>query len=362
MHRFVPLASYRYNSRLVSLDKLTSPPATPNPNDIIHDEQAGFYVYQMTYLDESKQPRKVEGIYGILELTPSEFRQSSLDLDAGPGKSIDHILIHEQTINSGACTTNEDAATVVARPGSGPVWAISLTDNIHVSIPTGIDPLSQIEDSHGVIHKIWQITNSESIKSISSEVQASQLIIADGHHRIARAIKRLSTPQTGSSVRLLSYISNLTSLDAEIRPIHRCFKTPLSEDEIFTRLDVKYLLDKLDLRSLSTDNLKYTMVLVYQDAAYAIQPRRPSYSTNDYGEAQSISKILEARSTQYITETSRLLAKVKTDRTKIGIITRPMKINQIRRAALSKTPLPPKSTLFYPKPLSGLIFGEKISL
>lgn len=362
MHRFVPLASYRYNSQLVSLDKLASPPATPNHNDIVHDKQLGFYVYQMTYVDEMHHTRKVEGLYGILELTATELRQQAIDLDSGSEKSLDHILIHEQTISSGISTLSEDAGTVVARPGSGPVWAISLNDNVDIPIPIDVDPLSQIQDPNGVIHKVWQITSSETVESIAKAVESSQLIVADGHHRIARAIKRLSIPQNNAPVRLLSYISNLTTLDAEIRPIHRCFKTPLTREEIFERLDQKYLVTTLGPGAPTQMNLKQSMTMVYQDTAYTIEPRQPAFLTNDYVEAQLISKLLEARSTQYITDTNRLISKVKTDPTKIGMITRPMTINQIRRAALSKTPLPPKSTLFYPKPLAGLIFGERISV
>ncbi|TAN22828.1 MAG: DUF1015 family protein [Actinomycetota bacterium] len=361
MHRFRPLASYRYDTALVSPDKLMSPPATPRLADLLKDKQPGYYIYQMTFEDLTGAIRRVDGTYGILELSLGDLKDCTLDVETEAPDVRDHILSHEQTIPAGTQITSDDVSSLVGRPGTGPVWGISVQNKLNVpTIQKG--PLrSEVTDKSGVVHKVWQVIESEQMKRIASSVETSQLIIADGHHRIARAMKKLSVSQQGSTVNLLSFITDLAELQAEIRPIHRCFKTRLDRDEIMNRLHQHFEVEHISGAEIMHYQNLDSLVILLSDLALSIKPSAAYGFKNDAFLSQSISRLLEARSTQYLTDISKLRDKVISDPTKVGLINRPVNIDQIREAAINNKPLPPKSTMFYPKPLPGLILGDRLA-
>lgn len=362
MHRFVPLASYRYNPELVSPDKLLFPPAATDPRDIVQDAVTSYYIYKMSYSGHNQQKKIVEGIYGMLELTSSDLKDSSLNLDETARNNHDHILTHEQTIGPGTEVNVEDTGTVIGRPGSGPIWAIAMQNSIQLPNPLELPPLATVTDSHQVQHCVWQVLDPRLMEQLKTSVESSQLIIADGHHRIARALKKLTHSKTGTVVRLLSFVTNLAALEAEIRPIHRCFKTPLTNNEIINRLNKRYRVSEITGNISQQIASQKDLIILHSSKAYSLAPIRRNPIDNDAIQSQNIARLLEAKSTQYITEVDKLITKVKNDPAKLAIVIRPITINQIRRAALSRTPLPPKSTMFYPKPLAGLILGDHINL
>lgn len=362
LHRFRPLASYRYDTALVGPEKLASPPAMPVLGELVRDEDIGFYLYQMAFRDLSGNPRQFEGVFGILELSLANHHSADSDpynADPSPGA---HLLAHEQTIASGTDVTSDDFNSTISRPGTGPVWGISVQSLLKAATIQRGSSLTSVTDGSGATHEVWQITTKDEQLRIESAVGHSQLIIADGHHRIARALKRLALSKPGNTIRLPCFVTDFDSLQAEIRPIHRCFKTQLDNDEVVTRLEqnftVKPYEDSADTSFQDADAL----VVLFGENAFKVSPFSGDKKTNDAVMSQSIARVLEARSTQYITDIDRLRDRVNSDPTKIGLVNRPLTLDQIRLAAFSKSPLPPKSTMFYPKPLPGLVFGDRLHL
>ncbi len=358
LHRFRPLASYRYDTALVSTEKLTSPPMTPLVGELIRDEDLGFYLYQMSFQDLRGNSRKLEGIFGILELGLSEQHVMSSNPYNQDQCIRNHLLAHEQTISSGTGVNSDDFNSTISRPGTGPVWGISVQNLIRADTIQRGKNLTSVKDASGVTHEVWQITEREQLRCIESAVEKSQLIIADGHHRIDRAFKKLALAKPGTTVKLLSFITDIDPFQAEIRPIHRCFKTRLSNDETLRRLKHNFQVIPYDDISASHYQDADTLLVLLRDRAFQVKPANGETPIIDAVLSQSIAKVLEARSTQYITDIDKLKTRVNSDPTKIALVNRPPTLNQIRLAALSKTPFPPKSTMFYPKPLPGLVFGD----
>ncbi len=362
LHRFRPLASYRYDTTLVGPDKLTSPPALPVLGELVHDKNIGFYLYQMVFQDLSGNSRQFEGVFGILELSHSEDHSSDFDPYNSSPSPGDHLLAHEHTIASGTDMTSDDFNSTISRPGTGPVWGISVQNLIKVATIQRGPSLASVTDKSGTTHKLWQITTKEEILRIESAVGHSQLIIADGHHRIARAIKRLAISNTENTVRLPCFVTDFDSLQAEIRPIHRCFKTQLDNDEVMTKLEQNFIVKRYEDTSDASFGDAHALVVLFSENAFTVSPFGGDKQTNDAVLSQSIARLVGARSTQYITDIEKLRERVNSDPTKIGLVNRPLTLDQIRLAALSKNPLPPKSTMFYPKPLPGLVFGDRLHL
>lgn len=320
---------------------------------------AGYYLYRMTFLDGTKRRHVINGICGLLELSSAEFTDSALDIDT-PGRPREHLLAHEETISSG--NSQDECNLVVARPGSGPIWSLATQDELPLDELNIKTPLCQIADRDQVRHELFQITDSVSLASVARSVESAQLIIADGHHRIERAMKKLVRSDGNTVVKLLCFVTNLGTLDAEIRSIHRCFKTDLSTREIVDRLEARYHLNVINFDSDFAPALPDSLIALTDENAYSLVPIVAGKNTNDATQAQEIAHLLEARSTQYITDIQKLRGKVNGNSRKIGLITRPLSIDQIRQAALTQQPLPAKSTLFYPKPLPGMLLGNMLNL
>ena len=49
-------------------------------------------------------------------------------------------------------------------------------------------PAIEVTDEYGVLHRVWQVSDSGLIDSVRSRMQDKKLIIADGHHRYETAI------------------------------------------------------------------------------------------------------------------------------------------------------------------------------
>ncbi len=362
MHNFRPLASYRYDTALVGPEKLTTPPASPKIGDLIRDEQLGYYLYQMAFVDLKGRSRLLEGIFGVLEIS-NQIPDAKPDHADGHEAYIpDHILVHEQTLSSVTALSQESSDVIIARPGAGPIWAISAQSTLRANEITRGPTLASASDHSGVVHTVWHITDTAEQERIELAVRNSQLIIADGHHRIARAMKLLSVSPPQSTVRLLCFVTDLDPLQAEIRPIHRCFKTSLTRSEIMLRLERQFEIEPFPDDDMASHLESDALLLLVGEATFKVRPFHSDPKQNDAITSQIIAKVLEARSTQYITDARRLRERVLSDPTKVALLTRPVTIKQIRMAAFGKNPLPPKSTMFYPKPLPGLIFGEKLNL
>lgn len=355
MHDFKPLAAYRYNSELATIATLTSPPPVPRTTELIKDNLPSFYLYSMTFPGERGHKKSVIGVIGMLELSIRDISETSFDIEASSNLSPQHILVHEKTINPDSFTQNSDEGTLIGRPGTGPTWAIQLNNSLDLNKSDG-NPLVTVTDPNSVIHHLRQITSRPKIEVISEAVSSSQLVIADGHHRMARAMRALSR-SNGTTVKLLCFLTAQKNLQVEIRPIHRCFKTRFDLSAVLEKLSATYHINKLDTAAQGAEGL----VLFASQNAYLLTPRNNRTPRIDVLESQAIAKLLEARSTQYITDLNKLKSKVESDPEKIGLSVRPLSMTDIRKAALAKQPLPPKSTLFYPKPLAGLVLGDHIN-
>ncbi len=343
-------------------DKIILPPAALRIGELIRDEELGYYLYQMSFEDRKGRLQRLEGIFGMLEIVGQTADALEFDATEDSEYSPNHILVHEQTIGPKSPVMATDMDTVIARPGTGPIWAISAQSKLKAQeIPRG-PSLASVVDGSGVTHQVWHIVEKEQLNRIRSKVETSQLIIADGHHRIARATRLLSGSPPESTVRLLCFVTDLDPLQAEIRPIHRCFKTRLNEEDVLERLAGRFRVEPYEHPNLSNDNVADALLLVLRHRVFKVMPLHEDPKLNDAILSQTIAKLLEAKSTQYITDIEKLRDKVFSDPTKVGLVTRPLTINQIRIAAFGRNPLPPKSTMFYPKPLPGMILGDKLNL
>jgi uncharacterized protein (DUF1015 family) len=253
------------------------------------------------------------------------------------------------------------------------------------------NPIYDLEDYQGVREVLAVIHDVPTIKRFMDTLSGKQIILADGHHRYEGAIAyreemEISNPghtgKEGYNYHLM-YFTNAHSRNLRILPTHRLFfNIRLTENEIVEKLKESFYVKKLnDVEEISELILQkqWAFGLVFKTSAYKIslfpeKIREMDLELPDVLKSVDlvvlhyffIDKILgipmqEQRysdNIEYERNLHRCLSKVSDDHASFAIITKDISMNQVLDVCKSGYTLPQKSTYFYPKALSGLIFGS----
>ena len=253
------------------------------------------------------------------------------------------------------------------------------------------NPIYDLEDYQGVREVLAVIHDVPTIKKFLDTLSGKQIILADGHHRYEGAIayrKEMERSNSGHTGKEgynfhLMYFTNALSKNLRILPTHRLFfNIRLTENEIVEKLKESFYVKKLnDVEEISELILQkqWAFGLIFKRNAYKIRlfPEKIKEMDMELPDVLKsvdlvvlhhffIDKILgipmqEQRysdNIEYERNLHRCLSKVNDDQASFAIITKDISMNQVLDVCKSGYTLPQKSTYFYPKTLSGLIFGS----
>jgi len=256
-------------------------------------------------------------------------------------------------------------------------------------------PFIEVTDEEAVIHKLWQVDKEGVLLKMQAALQEESIFIADGHHRyeVACAFReemlQKSGPLTGEEDfnYILSYFTNTDPRSLAILPIHRLLRLEAKPDagafrdklkdyfgveEVKDKTRLFFLLEKsgrtgehvlgmyLDKRYwlLRLKNIKIL------DKVAGDKPKE--YRSLDVFILNHIifSKILgldpenltDSTNLSFYPSTQECITQAE-DRS-IAFFLNPVTIEQIISVALGGQRMPPKSTYFYPKVLSGLVINK----
>ncbi|RZS96715.1 DUF1015 domain-containing protein [Cecembia calidifontis] len=253
------------------------------------------------------------------------------------------------------------------------------------------DPIYELEDYQGVREVLAVIQDVRLIKKFIEVIANKKIILADGHHRFEGAItykkemeslNPLHTGKEGYNYHMM-YFTNALSKNLRILPTHRLFKDiTLKEEEIISRLENWFVVRRLnevdEIMELILQR-KWAFGLVFPENAYKISliPERIKEFDEQVPEVLRtvdlvvlhyffIDKVLEIPMTEqrfsehidYERNLHRCLQKVETGNASFAVITKDISMNQVLDVCKSGYTMPQKSTYFYPKTLSGLLFAS----
>ena len=253
------------------------------------------------------------------------------------------------------------------------------------------DPIYELEDYQGVREVLALIHDVPTIKKFMELLSDKQIILADGHHRYEGAIvyrKEMEkvNPQhngrEGYNYHMM-YFTNALTNNLRILPTHRLFnKISLKEDEILARLSGDFIVKKLDdVEEISELILqkKWAFGLVFSENAYKISLKPEKIAEMDLSIPDIlrevdmvvlhyffIDKVLDipmemqrySEHIAYERNLHRCLSKVESGAASFAVITKDVAMHQVLEVCKSGHTMPQKSTYFYPKALSGLLFGS----
>lgn len=252
------------------------------------------------------------------------------------------------------------------------------------------NPLYELEDYQGVREVLAMITETEVIRKFVEVLKDKSVILADGHHRLQGAISYRKSMQGKLPDRQwkgydyhLMYLTNTMGNHLKILPTHRLFYgLEMSADELLLKLgdwfDVKTIADPTDFEAYVFHKV-HTFGLLIGEESYLLQFKESRFSEINTQLPESIRKLdlavlhevlfdrllaisleEQRKSDQIVYERnfSRCIQEVRSGKASFAIITREVELAQVMEVCKSGEVMPQKSTYFYPKALSGLLFAS----
>jgi len=241
-------------------------------------------------------------------------------------------------------------------------------------------PILDIEDHDKVHHKLWRLDDPDLIKEINNSVSGQQLFIADGHHRYKVAMeyreKRLSRIANPSGLEsfnyVMTYFTNIDSRGLQIFPMHRIIKympknmKPLEEffriDKIKKKEDLSILLARAGRHEhafgfYTREGIKLLRLKNKLLIEKYVKEGSQEYKTLDATILKTfiLDRVgIKSDDIIYTKDIDQVITMVDEAQADAGFIMNPVKISELRAIALNGERMPPKTTYFYPKVLSGL--------
>ena len=242
------------------------------------------------------------------------------------------------------------------------------------------EPFIDIADNEKITHKLWRLEEGNHIDSIKDALAGQHLFIADGHHRYEVALdyrksvlSRKMRPSGQEPCNfVMTYFTNLDSKDLLILPIHRLIKKirgRLDFLEEYFRIDKIKSKDDLQIFLAKAGQNEHAFGLYTSEGIKLLRLRNKLLIDQHIPEGSRDFRNLDATILQwfvfnrigvnpdeiiYVKDISEIMSRVDQKEFSAGFIMNPVKIEQLKAIALNGERMPPKTTYFYPKVLSGL--------
>ena len=278
--------------------------------------------------------------------------------------------------------------TRATRANLSPIFSLysdpSASANAALAAATSGAPWGEVTDADGTVHRIWRCGDAAAIERVQGLLAHAELLIADGHHRYETA--RVYAEEIGGEGDHRYVLMCLVALEdpgLTVFPTHRLVRgldvarrtalaaaierdftmTPAARERAapspgaapfeFGYLDAQRAM-YLTLRDQSI-----------ADAALAGMP--PAYRHLDTGVLEAVvlkgalgltdEDISHLHNFGYARDVGEALALIDSGEYEIAFLMRPTPVEQVKEVAAAGVNMPPKSTYFFPKLLTGLLFN-----
>jgi uncharacterized protein (DUF1015 family) len=315
---------------------------------LITDDEPSFYVYRMGFHDEAGRPRQTVGLIGAMEL-------------AVPGTG--DVLPHERTTPK-AKSDRLDLLRAT-RTNVSPVWGLSMAEGMSGLCDVTTPPVARATDADGVHHRLYRVTQQGALDTISEAVGKHPIVIADGHHRYQTGLNdQAEQPGAGPHDLIMTLVVELVEDQLSVRAIHRLLAGLPDGFDVLGALEPHFeAVGEVDVEARVLDRM------VSEGALCLVRPGqrgvllRPRQTLVDAAEFDLDSSRLEValrdlpqgHEVTYQHGWDHVAAAVEKGEAQAAVLIRPATVAQILEVGRTRTLMPPKTTFFYPKPVTGLV-------
>ncbi|MHB8235424.1 MAG: DUF1015 domain-containing protein [Solirubrobacteraceae bacterium] len=251
---------------------------------------------------------------------------------------------------------------------------------------TAEQPWGQVTDADDTVHRLWRVSDAEAIAAVQAATRDVELLIADGHHRY-ETMQAYAEEVGGDGEHryMLMCLVALQDPGLTVFPTHRLVnrlddaKRAALAEALERDFEVVQVPESdvapepgdgpLQLGYVnSQDARSYRLTLKDQAIAdKALSGHSEAYRHLDTGVLETLllkgalglsdDDISHFNGMFYARDTAEALAKVRSGEYDAAFLMRPTPIEQVRDVAAEGENMPPKSTYFFPKLLTGLLFN-----
>jgi uncharacterized protein (DUF1015 family) len=248
------------------------------------------------------------------------------------------------------------------------------------------EPWGETTDEDGTQNRLWRVTDPEAIEAVQAATRDAELLIADGHHRYETA--RVYADEIGGEGDHRYVLMNLVAMEDEgltVFPTHRLVSntTPETQEALASALREHFDITETTLEELPPPEGDGPLTMGYLDAHFkrplrltlkdqaiadaALADMPEPYRRLDTAVLETLLLKGPLRLTDDDIDHQHGLGYSRTDdearrmvldgEVDLAFFLRPSPVRQVQEIAGAGVNMPPKSTYFFPKVPTGLLFN-----
>jgi uncharacterized protein (DUF1015 family) len=246
-------------------------------------------------------------------------------------------------------------------------------------------PWGEATDDEGTIHRVWRVSDATAIANVQAALREAELLIADGHHRYETA--RTYADEVGGEGPHRYVLACLVALEdpgLAVFPTHRLVSGLRSDQQeaLASAIRRDFEVEEVSREQLAPDgagalqlgymdsHLRRPFRLTLRDQAIAdaaLAGKPDAYRRLDTAVLEALllkgalgmtdDDIAELNGLGYARHPAEALALLDDRTYDAAFFLRPTPVEQVQEVAAAGESMPPKSTFFYPKLATGLLFN-----
>jgi len=338
---------------------------------LIRDSEPSFYCYETSYNPPFTKgggggiEKKLRGLIGAVRIE-----------ELGSGR----IHPHEMTYSK----PKADRLNILrfCNANISPIFSLysgpeRITSTILEKVVRG-KALIEAKNGDGFIHRLWRINSKTAIMAIKKELADKDIFIADGHHRYETALEfKNEMGGKGEWNYVMMFLANMEDDGLTILPTHRLVKIGKGKK---IRESLKPYFDITDIRfdasseaqakqemfrAIEKSKHSVGMFIKGEKAFYVLSFKGSYFEIDSPPSLQGIAvtilhklifeKLLGIDEFEYEMDSDLAIERVNNSSFQVVFFLSPTKVQDVKRVALAGQRMPPKSTYFYPKLLTGMV-------
>jgi len=331
---------------------------------LVRDDEPALWALAQDYTGPDGQRRTRHGFFARVKVE-----------DYGPGRIRPHERTHpgpkeDRLRLTRATRANLSPIFSLYDDPAGAAWG-ALAPHLQTA------PWGEVSDDDGTVHRLWRVTDADAHRAVIDALAPAELLIADGHHRYETA--RVYHEEGGAGHVLMCLVA-LQDPGLTVFPTHRLLT------EIRDRDTLRETIER-DFEVAPTDELEPTgdgpvrmgyldahhrrpLMLTLRDPAIvaAALPDKPEpYRELDTAVLEALvlhgalgmseDDISHLHGLDYARDKEQARERVEAGTAQAAFFMRATPVSQVRDVAATGESMPPKSTYFFPKVLTGMVFN-----
>jgi uncharacterized protein (DUF1015 family) len=240
-------------------------------------------------------------------------------------------------------------------------------------------PWSEVTDEDGTVHRLWRVADPAAHAAVANALASAELLIADGHHRYETA--RVHHAEGGAGHVLMCLVA-LQDPGLTVFPTHRLLTRIDDRESLRATIERDFEVAPVDAGALEPTgdgpvrmgyldaHHRRPLMLTLRDpaiAAAALPDKPEPYRALDTAVLEALvlhgalgmseDDISHLNGLDYARDSAQARERVESGSAEAAFFMRATPVEQVRDVAATGESMPPKSTYFFPKVLTGMVFN-----